>query len=148
MMSIREAEMQDFQAIILLMRNVLGYPGLKETEAIKRLEYFKQSKEHATFVAVADAEISGFIGVMRGVAYTIEGYYAEILILAVSEKYRRGGIGSALVKRAEEWARQNSAYEIGLHSNFKRLDAHLFYERNGYQKRSYWFYKDLEKMKQ
>ena len=144
MIQIREAESQDFPTVFSLMKNELGYPDLNETDALKRLEYFKQSKDWETFVAVIDGEIVGFIGTMKGIAYNIEGYYAEIVALAVSEKTRRGGVGTALVKKAEEWALDNGVHEVGLHSNMKRLDAHLFYEKIGYVKKSYWFYKKLE----
>ena len=144
MIHIRVAVSQDFPAVFSLMKNELGYPDLSETDALKRLEYFKQNKDWETFVAVINGEIVGFIGTMKGIAYNIEGYYSEIMALAVSEKTRRGGIGSALVKKAEEWAIQNGVHEVGLHSNMKRLDAHLFYEKIGYSKKSYWFYKKLE----
>ena len=144
MIHTRVAESSDFPAIFQLMKNELGYPNLDETEALKRLEYFKQSDDWETFVAVTDDVIAGFIGVMKGMAYNIEGHYAEIVTLAVSEKTRRGGVGTALVKRAEEWALQNGVHEVGLHSNMKRLEAHIFYEKNGYAKKSYWFYKKLE----
>ena len=144
MVHIREAEPKDFHAIYGLMKNELGYPDLNETETLKRLEYFRQSGDWATFVAVLDNEIAGFIGTMKGMAYNIEGYYAEIVALAVSEKARRSGVGTALVNEAEKWARLNGIHEIGLHSNMKRLEAHIFYEKNGYAKKSYWFYKQLE----
>lgn len=144
MIHIREAESQDFPTVFSLMKNELGYPDLNETDALKRLEHFKQSKDWETFVALIDGEIVGFIGTMKGIAYNIEGYYSEIVALAVSEKTRRGGVGTALVKKAEEWALQNGVHEVGLHSNMKRLDAHLFYEKIGYVKKSYRFYKKLE----
>jgi len=126
------------------MKNELGYPGLNEAEAVKRLEYFRQSDGWGTFAALIDDEIVGFIGIMKGMAYTIEGYYAEIVALAVSVKTRRDGIGTALVKKAEEWARLNGIHEVGLHSNMKRTEAHIFYEKNGFMKKSFWFYKKLE----
>jgi len=147
MIHIREAESLDFPAVFSLMKNELGYADLNETDALKRLEYFKQSKDWDTFVALINGEIVGFIGVMKGMAYNIEGYYAEIVALAVSEKTRRGGVGTALVKKAEEWALANSVNEVGLHSNMKRLNAHLFYEKIGYVKKSYWFCKKLEDAK-
>ena len=55
--------------------------------------------------------------------------YRVIVALAVSERTRRGGVGTALVKKAEEWALDNGFHEVGLYSNMKRLDAHLFYEK-------------------
>ena len=144
MISVRKADRRDFPAICSLMKNELGYPELNEAEAVKRLEYFSNSEDWETFVAVTGDNIAGFIGVMKGISYTVEGWYAEIAALAVSEKTRRGGIGTALVGKAEEWARSHGIRELGLHSNIKRLEAHLFYEKNDYSKKSYWFYKKLE----
>ena len=144
MICIREVVPKDFPAVLGLMKKELGYPDLNETDTLKRLEYFRQSEDWETFIAVVDGETVGFIGVMKGIAYNIDGFYSEIVALAVSEKARRGGIGTALVRKAEEWALQNGVREVGLHSNMKRLDAHLFYEKIGYVKKSYWFHKKLE----
>ena len=144
MISIREAETHDFPAICKLMQNELGYPDLIEAEALARLEYFKQSDDWATYVAVVDNEVAGFIGVKRGLAYNIEGYYSQIMALAVAEKTRRNGIGALLVKKAEEWSLSHGIYNIAVNSNMKRLGAHAFYERSGYIKTSFSFKKLLD----
>ena len=142
MIHIREAEKPDYQEIIRLMKNELGYPDLDEVETDKRLDYFKNSDDFMTFVAVVDDEIAGFIGVMKGIAYTINGYYSQIIALAVSEKKRRCGIGTALVTRAEEWSLSYGIAGISVNSNMMRLDAHAFYEKLGYTKKSFSFKKD------
>ena len=143
MISIREAGEQDFPAICKLMKNELGYPELDEKEALKRLECFRHYEDWVTFVAIIDSDIAGFIGVTRDMGYTIEGYYAQIMALAVSENKRRFGVGTALVKKAEEWAFSQGISEIIVSSNERRLDAHAFYENLGYQlyKKSYMFSK-------
>ena len=143
MIYVKEAESQDFLIVLSLIKNELGYPNLNETDTLKRLEYFKQSKDWETSVAVVDSETVGFIGVRKGMSYAIDGFYVEIAALAVAEEARRGGVGAALVKKAEEWALKNGTDEMRLHSNMKRLDAHLFYEKIGYGKKSYWFSKKL-----
>jgi len=140
---IREAELLDFPAICELMRNELGYPDLDEEEGIKRLNYFKSSDDWETFVALVDDEVAGFIGVMKNLAYNIEGYYSQIMALAVSVKTRRCGVGTALVKRAEEWSLSCGITSVGLNSNMRRLDAHAFYEDLGYTKKSFSFTKAL-----
>ena len=71
MITIREAGRQDFPAVCKLMKNELGYPDLDEKEALKRLECFRHYEDWATFVAIIDSEIAGFIGVTRGMGYTI-----------------------------------------------------------------------------
>ena len=146
MISIHEADEQDFPAVCKLMKNELGYPELDEIEAIKRLECFRHNEDWATFVAIIDCDIVGFIGVTKGMAYTIDGYYAQIMALAVSENARRCGVGTALVKRAEEWGGSHGISEIIVSSNERRLDAHAFYENLGYQlyKKSFMFSKESE----
>lgn len=143
-MVIREADKQDFQAICGLIRNELGYSELNDPETIKRLEYFDVHEDWVTFVALDGGEVVGFVGIMKGMAYNIEGYYSEIVALAVSEKARRKGIGTALMIQAETWAYAQGVHEVGLHSNLRRIEAHEFYEKIGYMKKSYWFYKKLE----
>ena len=144
MMLIREAERSDFPAIYDLMKNELGYPDLNEVEALKRLEYFKTSDDWETFVAVVDETVVGFIGVMKSLTYNIDGYYAQIMALAVSTKSRRSGVGAALVKRVEEWSFSHGINAIRVSSNKKRLDAHAFYEDLGYNKKSFSFVKTLQ----
>ena len=149
MIYIREAAKPDYKAIISLMKNELGYPDLNDSEATKRLEYFRNSDDWETFVAVVEDEIAGFIGVMKNMAYNIEGYYSQIMALAVSEKMKRQGVGTALVKRVEEWVASHGITNITVNSNKRRLDAHAFYEKNGYIKqiaKSFSFAKSLSKV--
>ena len=110
---------------------------------VKRLENFSNSDDWETFVAVVEDEIVGFIGVVKGIAYNIEGYYSQIMALAVSEKTRHHGIGSALVKRAEEWSLSYGITDIAVNSSMRRLDAHAFYEDLGYTKKSFSFKKTI-----
>ena len=143
MIYVREAIEPDYQAVIRLMKNELGYPALDEAEAFKRLEYFKNSEDWVTLVAVVDEVVAGFIGVKKGIAYNIDGYYSQIAALAVSEKKRRCGIGAALVKKAEEWSLSYGITGVQVSSDMRRLDAHAFYEDLGYIKKSFSFKKVL-----
>jgi len=139
----RKADEPDYQDIIKLMKNELGYPDLDEAEAVARLDYFRRSDDWETFVAVVDINVVGFIGVMKNIAYNIDGYYAQIMALAVAEKARRHGVGTSLVKRVEEWSLSYGITDIAVSSNMRRLDAHAFYEELGYTKKSFSFKKSL-----
>jgi putative acetyltransferase len=141
---VREAEQEDYPAICELIKKELGYAQLNSTEAKKRLSLFKTDKDWVTFVAVLDHKTVGFIGVMKGLAYEIEGYYAKIMALAVSADFQRHGIGTLLLHRAEQWARNNGIRSVTLNSSFHRLGAHEFYEQNGYAKKRYSFVKTLK----
>jgi GNAT superfamily N-acetyltransferase len=131
---VREAIERDYTAISRLIGDELGYSDLLEAETIRRLEHISSKRDWATFVAVTDDEVVGFIGVMMGLAYNAEGYYAQIMALAVSEKSQRLGVGTELTKAAEEWALSQGVSDISVSSNIKRLKAHAFYEKKGYAK--------------
>ncbi|NET55097.1 MAG: GNAT family N-acetyltransferase [Symploca sp. SIO2E6] len=69
--------------------------------------------------------------------------HAHVFLLYVMPKYRRQGIGSALMRYAEDWAKARGDRQIGLQV-FQRnqLAVHL-YQRLGYQTQSLWMLKPL-----
>jgi len=140
---IRKAQNKDFDAICKLIQNELGYPNLNIKEALKRLEFFQNNENHETFIAENNDEIIGFIGIMKDVAYNCDGYYAQIIALAVLKKAQGQGIGTKLVKQAETWSLENRINNIVVNSGLHRLNTHKFYEKNGYEKKSYSFSKGL-----
>ena len=84
----------------------------------------------------------GFIGLLKYITYEIDGY-VRILAMAVLQGQQNKGIGSKLLLRAEQYARQNNISKIMLTSHQKRLEAHAFYEHNGYTRKSFGFFKNL-----
>jgi GNAT superfamily N-acetyltransferase len=59
--------------------------------------------------------------------------YAILEDVVVDGTARSRGYGELLVRHAIELARQAGCYRVGLTSNQRRLDAHRFYERLGFQ---------------
>lgn len=58
---------------------------------------------------------------------------AEVNGFIVDERVRSQGIGSKLLARAEQWARDRGCVAIGMKSNVIRERAHTFYARLGYK---------------
>lgn len=56
----------------------------------------------------------------------------RITSLVVDEAHRRERIGIALIGVAEQWFRTKGCIKFEVTSGNKRLDAHHFYEKNGY----------------
>ena len=128
---IRQATASDIPAMKELFRKDLGYADCSLEIVEKQFAGLDNSRE-AVFVAEADSgRIAGVIHVEK---YNVLYFptMANILGLAVAADYRRQGIGSALLKRAEEWARQNGAYSMRLNSGESRKQAHDFYRAQGY----------------
>ncbi len=54
------------------------------------------------------------------------------MAIAVDEEWQGAGIGVALVREAEAWARPVGATAIALNTGDHRHAAHRFYERVGF----------------
>jgi GNAT superfamily N-acetyltransferase len=57
---------------------------------------------------------------------------AEIAGLVVDEDHRGRGIGPALLRAAEGWAREHGCSVVRVRSNVVRERAHGFYRREGF----------------
>jgi GNAT superfamily N-acetyltransferase len=69
--------------------------------------------------------------------------HAHIFLLYVAPEHRRRGIGAALVRAAEGWARARGDQQIGLQVfQFNQPALHL-YQGLGYQTQSLWMVKSL-----
>jgi GNAT superfamily N-acetyltransferase len=58
--------------------------------------------------------------------------FVVIAGLVVDRRYRRQGIGAALMAQAERWALEQGCRVVRLWSSAGRTEAHAFYERLGY----------------
>lgn len=127
---IRECTSQDAEFIYQLNRDEMGYEyPLDETR--RKLEQLLCSVYDKIYVAVIDNKAVGYIH-----ANDYDVIYAphmkNIMGIAVSKKYRRCGIGKALLAQVEIWARETGAQGVRLVSGGSRTEAHAFYRSCGY----------------
>ena len=64
--------------------------------------------------------------------------------LIVNKKYRNTGIGKLLIQDATTYAISNDCGALELTSMIENVNAHRFYENNGFEKRQYKFKKHLD----
>lgn len=69
--------------------------------------------------------------------------HTYIFLLYVHPEHRRLGIGSALMQRAEAWAKAKGDRQIGLQVFHHNQPALNLYEKLGYQTQSIWMMKQL-----
>ena len=127
---IRQATTADIPAMNELFRNDLGYTECT-VEIVKNQFAGLNLERESVFVAGCDGRIAGVIHVEK---YNVLYYppMANLLGIAVASDLRRQGIGSALLKQAEAWARQHGLTCMRLNSGSSRTQAHEFYRAQGY----------------
>ena len=143
---IRQATASDIPTMNELFRKDLGYEECRLEIVEKQFAGLDNSRE-AVFVAEAGDDSGHIAGIIHVEKYNVLYFptMANILGLAVAADFRRLGIGSALLKQAEEWARENGASSMRLNSGESRKQAHEFYRAQGYtdDKKQLRFIKDL-----
>ena len=138
----RKYESGDISAIRDILENDLGY-NCELDSLKKRVDEMMKRGNYQIFVAEDDNKVVGYIGCVNYLAFELENEGMKIIALAVSKEYRRKGIGTQLLKTAEQWAKENNVEVVLLNSGLPREDAHSFYESQGYFKKSYGFIKKL-----
>jgi ribosomal protein S18 acetylase RimI-like enzyme len=137
---IRDARPSDIDALVGLIV-ALGY-AVTAAELRKRLALLKKAGQH---VLVADR--GGAIGVLT--TSTMQVLHrprpvGRISMMVVAEAARSGGVGAALVGEAEARLKAAGCGLVEVTSNAKRLRAHAFYERLGYERTSIRLAKQLQ----
>jgi len=138
----RNYENKDISAIRDILENDLGY-NCELDKLNNRINEMLKRGNYQIFVACDGDKVVGYIGCVSYLAFELENEGMKIIALAVSKDYRRKGIGTQLLKTAEQWAKENNIEVILLNSGLSREDAHAFYESHGYFKKSYGFIKKI-----
>ncbi len=138
--SVRPCRIDDAEQLYGLIRNELGYADITVDNVRYSLQKMLSSDDYFILVSEYGGEICGFISVVREISLEI-GKYFRILALAVKKEYQRRVLGTALIMLAESKTRTEGAELITLSSQFKRTEAHVFYEKLGYEKTSFTFKK-------
>ncbi|MGZ8359772.1 MAG: GNAT family N-acetyltransferase [Allosphingosinicella sp.] len=138
--AIREARPKDSAAIASLIVE-LGYE-VTEADVRRRLGQLRKAGEPPLVAEQADVvgcltwHVTPVLHRLRPVG--------RITMLTVAEAMRGNEIGTCLLEAAEARLRELGCGLIEVTSNMKRMRAHGFYERHGYQRTSYRFAKTLQ----
>lgn len=128
---IRDATTADAQALAQLNREEMGYDFSPE-KTEKKLAALLTDGRNKILVAQCEGEVIGYVHL---VDYDV--MYAEhmknIMGIAVNSRFRRMGVGSALLGAAEKWAKAAGAAGVRLSSGETRTGAHAFYRSIGYE---------------
>lgn len=95
-------------------------------------------------LALLNGEVVGMVGLQLQFHLHHVNWVGEIQELVVMPQARGYGVGSKLMAWAEQQARIAGAELTELSTSTKRLDAHRFYLREGYQQTHFRFTKPVE----
>ena len=130
---IRTVQVKDAGQIRDLCHQALGYDSTLEKVAAQIEKFNLPDSGHFCFVYEED-QTGNILGYVEAEAY--ESVYSDsglnVLGLAVFPSAQGRGIGRQLMERVEEFAKSSHYAFIRLNSASHRKEAHVFYERIGY----------------
>ncbi|MGA8088383.1 MAG: GNAT family N-acetyltransferase [Terracidiphilus sp.] len=128
---IRPVEPRDTAEVCALIQQ-LGYERPFNDVAAWIESLGKHPQSQAAFVAELANEVIGWIEI--SIQHRLQSApYALIGGLVVKEGFRNQKVGLRLCEKAEAWSWERRVSVIRVTSRSTRLDAHRFYENNGYR---------------
>ena len=139
-LSVRLAEQRDCAALARLIGQ-LDY-RVNESEVSARLGAMA-ADGRAVLVAELDAAVIGCLSTSVMRALHRPAPVGRISMMVVDEGLRSRGVGAELVRAAEQVLAGQGCYMVEVTSHVRRVDAHRFYERLGYERTSVRLAKEL-----
>lgn len=137
---VRSATPADVEAIGALIVE-LGYEA-SAADVAGRLEAIEEAGQ-AVLVAEIDGQVIGCLSTSMMTVLHRPAPVGRISMMVVDERMRGKGIGTEMVIAAEELLAGKGCRLVEVTSNLRRADAHRFWERNGYERTSARFAKQV-----
>ncbi|WP_342719256.1 GNAT family N-acetyltransferase [Bacillus paramycoides] len=137
---IREATIDDIDALCSLTTELKG-SSISYEDMNNRLQFVQMSPFDFLYVYEEEDTIFGLLGFRIRENLEDVTRYGEISIISVDSTIRRKGIGQVLMDYAEQLAKKHNCIGTWLVSGTKRLEAHPFYKKLGYEVNGYRFVK-------
>jgi GNAT superfamily N-acetyltransferase len=139
--TIRSAVASDAPALANMLGQ-LGYPT-EASEIPGRLARMAERPGTIVFVAEYRNKPVAVVTVHLFPSLHTSDPNAWLTAVVVDESVRGTGVGSAIVKHAEDWARRQGAKRLALTSHLRRVEAHEFYKNRQYEHTGVRLAKDL-----
>jgi len=141
-MAIRYAKREDWKGILLLL-DQLEYPGSAHFLEEKLVRMIADPDE-VLLVYEEDEKIWGFVSLHFIPQIALEEDFARISYFAVDASARSRGIGQEMEAHCESLARARGCHLMEVHCHIRRIRAHGFYFRQGYEESPKYLIKRLK----
>lgn len=141
MKNMRSAKLKDVRAIQFLL-DQLGYPH-SETFLEKKLMQMLSDGDYQVLVYESEGKVVGLMTIHFYKQIIYETEIANIGVFVVDEGQRNKGVGRLMEEYCVEEAKARRCILIEVFSVDHRIDAHRFYERQGYVAQEKYFVKEL-----
>lgn len=101
------------------------------------------SKTNYVLVAEDGSRLAGFITASIRSIVRYAQPIMQVDELYVDPDFREHGLGRKLIQEIENLGAENNCLGIYIESAYKHAGGHKFYQKNGYEKRGYYFLKIL-----
>ena len=143
MVEIRRCVEQDFDKILPLLQQLWPDQKLDEALLTKVFAQGVGSPSQVYLCATIPDRIVGFSSLVVKNNLWQAGPLGHIDELVVDSHYRGHGIGTQLLVRTIQLAKERGCRRVELDTGFHRKAAHRFYEQQGFENRAYLFSKVL-----
>ena len=138
---LRPATQADAEAAASLLTE-LGYPSKKD-DARDRLMRSLRSATSCVLVAESASEVIGLLNAELIPYFPNGTTICRVTALVVASHHRGHGIGERLIARATDFAREHQCSGLEVTSAERRVDSHRFYQRLGFARNSFRFFRAL-----
>ncbi|MFA5454200.1 MAG: GNAT family N-acetyltransferase [Sulfurimonas sp.] len=138
-MQIRELDLMELlmaYEVVSQLRTTLTYDEFEDL-------IYEMRKSEYKMIGIIDKEM---LITYAGVAIQTNLYHKRHLYvfdLVTDEKHRGEKYGAMMLEYLKDYAKMGMCENIVLSSGFQREDAHKFYEKNGFSKKSFVFLKSV-----
>ena len=140
-LTLRPAREADAGQVASLMTE-LGYPSTAEGVE-DRLHVSLNSQTGRCLVAHAHNEVIGMMSMELIPYFPTGSTICRVTSLVVSSRHRGRGVGEKLIAAAAMFAREHGCSGIEVTSAERRVDAHRFYQRLGFDRTGPRFFQTL-----
>jgi GNAT superfamily N-acetyltransferase len=139
--TLRRARQADVPQVAMLLTE-LGYPS-QAADVEDRVQRSLHAQTSCLIVAQSASELVGLMAAELVPYFPTGATICRVTALIVASPLRGHGIGKMLIAAADEFARAYRCSGIELTSAQRRVEAHAFYERQGFALTAFRFFKAL-----